>query len=198
LIFQLLYSLNVEVPYVGIPIDLLIVAAIIYACYRYQDGTPAIASYSSTSAPQDRGVAEAETSLDALREHDPNFSPILFTDFTYALYAAVHEARGRKELATYSPYLSASARRTLELLGMPGLNRVSGVIVAASRVVKVSNPDRKEVAVVIEFETNYTETTGPLTPTPLPKIGERGRGEGHPTTWYNRERWRVVGGVAGV
>ena len=58
----------------------------------------------------------------------------------------------------------------------PALTRVSGVIVASSRIVKVSNLDRQQVAVVVEFETNYTETTAP----------------NQSTTWYCREQWRFT------
>src|SRR5262249_28178314 len=135
-------------------------------------------SFSSRTATQEERVAVAEAGLDGLREHDPNFSPVLFTDFTYALYAAVQEARGRKGLAMYSPYLSPDATRALEALGPPGLTRVSGVIVAASRVVNVPRTDSKRVTVVVEFETNYTETTGP----------------GSEAARYCKEQWRFVRG----
>jgi predicted lipid-binding transport protein (Tim44 family) len=177
-----LFNLTVHYPAVGVPLDLLILAAFVGFVYWRSNRTPPNRSYSSQEA-QLTGralVAPAERALDALRENDPNFSTVLFQDFTYALYARVQEARGRKDLPTWSPYLSPRAVEALERRGGPGLVRVGGVIVAASRVVAVSNPDGKTVVVVVEFETNYTETYD----------------AGRETTWYARERWSFSRGAA--
>jgi predicted lipid-binding transport protein (Tim44 family) len=176
LIYLSLWHLNVDHPFLGVPVDLAIMAGIGLGLYLYWHGSPPHSSYSSRNVQQEQRVAEAEKGLDGLREHDPNFSPILFTDFTYALYAAVQEARGRRELATYAPYLHRNVILKLNKLSPPGLKRVSGVIVAASRLVRVSNPEQPQLAVVVEFETNYTETTG----------------SGPATTWYSREQWRFT------
>jgi predicted lipid-binding transport protein (Tim44 family) len=175
-IIQLLFWLNIAHPGIGLPLDLLIVAAIVYVVYRRMQAPPPQAPYSSRQMRQDQRVAAAEVGLDGLRDHDPNFSPILFTDFTYALYAAVQEARGRKDLATYAPYLNRDVIAMLEKLGPPTLTRVSGVIVAASRIVGVSNLERPQIGVVVEFETNYTETLA----------------TNQSTTWYCREQWRFT------
>jgi predicted lipid-binding transport protein (Tim44 family) len=174
LLFRLLIWLNIEHPAIGVPIDIIVVGVIAGLLFLRWSDQAAKSANSSRMRGQDLRVAVAETNLDGLREHDPNFSPILFTDFTYALYAAVQEARGRKELASYAPYLQGNVIQALEKLNPPELHGVTGVIVAASRITKVTNPDRQQVSVIVEFETNYTETTGAQ----------------HTTTWYSREQWR--------
>ena len=174
--------LNIECPAIGIPIDLVILAVIVMAVYANWRGPSPVAGFSSqTYKPSTpvATVADPKKPVDDLREYDPNFSPILFTDFTYALYAAVQEARGRKELATYAPYLQANVIQKLEQLGPPGLKRVSGVIVAASRIVSESKR-RSAYAIVMEFETNYTETIDSQ----------------RPTAWYCREQWTFTRNAA--
>jgi predicted lipid-binding transport protein (Tim44 family) len=178
IVFWILYALwdlTVNYPAIGIPLDLLVIGLFIGAAYWHNTRSRPNRSYSSQEAHVGgrRQVAQADRSLDALREHDPNFSTVLFQDFTYALYARVQEARGRKDLPNWSPYLGPRAVEALEQRGGAGLMRVGGVIVAASRVVAVSNPDGKTVVVVVEFETNYTETYD----------------AGRATSWYARERW---------
>jgi predicted lipid-binding transport protein (Tim44 family) len=177
LLFQLLFWLNVEHPAVGIPVDLIVIGFIAFCIHAKQNSAPANASFSSRKAtPPNEGAAAVENAIEGIRENDPNFSPILFTDFTYALYAAVHEARGRKDLATYASYLHPRVITALSNLGPPGLNRVLGVIVAGSRIIKVSDPHREQVVITVEFEANYTEETSSK----------------NATTWYVREQWRFV------
>ncbi len=105
LLFRLV-ELNFEYPFIGIPIDLLIVGIIVWIRYANHDNQ-SLDVYSSRRSA--REIAQRSVSLDeeieALRRHDPNFSPILFIDFAYALYARVQEARGRKDLVNYGPYL---------------------------------------------------------------------------------------------
>ncbi|HEX5270702.1 MAG TPA: TIM44-like domain-containing protein [Gemmataceae bacterium] len=169
-----LFDLTVHYPAIGIPLDILVLSVFVGIVYWRSTRARPVPSYSSQEQhlPGRRQTAPAERALDALREHDPNFSTVLFQDFVYALYARVQEARGRKDLPTWSPYLSPKATEALGRRGGPGLRRVGGIIVAASRVVGVSNPEGGTV-VAVEFETNYTETYD----------------SGRETTWYARERW---------
>jgi predicted lipid-binding transport protein (Tim44 family) len=172
---ELLILLTIEHPYVGIPLIVIcIVGYVIYKSNAPQSDNHT--SYSSkdlqptSNLPQVQDRSTPERMLEHLRDYDANFSPILFTDFTYALYAAVHEARGRRDLATYAPYLHPNVIHTLQQLGQP--SQVSGIIVAAWRLGRVTNPDGPQIDVVVEFETNYTETVA-----------------GRQNTWYSRERW---------
>ncbi len=175
-----LVNLTIHYPAIGIPLDIIVLAAIVVSLYYYGSQSQPRTTY---SFQKDRmqgthRVAEGERGLDVVREHDPNFSTVLFQDFIYSLYATAQEARGRKDLQTYSPYLSASSIDVLEKLNGSGLTAVRGVNVAAARIVKVRNPDARQVVVTVEFETNYTEVCD----------GKR------ETTWYVREQWRLARG----
>ena len=169
-------QLTVNYPAVGVPLDLLLLGALIGVVYYRTTHAVPNRGYSSQEAQISgrKQVAASDRGFDTLRKHDPNFSRVLFEDFVYTLYATAQEARGRKDLQTYAPYLGPRAIAALEERSRPGLTRVSGIIVAAARVLNVSNPDAKTIAVVVEFEANYTETFD----------GNR------QTTWYVRERWQ--------
>ncbi len=177
-----LFQLTVNYPAVGVPLDLIVLGAIIAAAYYRATRVQPSRSYSSQEARIGgrKQLAVADRGFETLREHDPNFSRVLFEDFVYTLYATAQEARGRKDLQTYAPYLGPRAIAALEGRSGPGLTHVSGIIVAAARVLSVSNPDAKTIAVAVEFETNYTETF------------EANR----QTTYYLRERWQFTRNAA--
>ena len=175
LLFRLV-ELNFEYPFIGIPIDLLIVGIIVWIRYANHDNQ-SLDVYSSRRSA--REIAQRSVSLDeeieALRRHDPNFSPILFTDFAYALYARVQEARGRKDLVNYGPYLYPKVIEQLQQ-GTENLKNITGVIVGAFRIQTISDSTRSVILLVVEFETNYTET----------------QSNGTTTTWYNEENWTFM------
>jgi Tim44-like domain len=125
-----------------------------------------------------RSVAQRYNSLVAalasIRQNDPEFSFVLFEDFLYALYTEAHTARGRGRLAGLSPYLSPSARGTLEALGA---RPVETVIVGALRVEQVevgglAGPT--EVTAVLD--TNYAERDA----------------QGAEQAYYASERWKLA------
>lgn len=153
LVLRVLFWLNIEHPAIGIPVDIIIVIGLIWLYTSMQNAkTPAAVR---TVAPT-RTSSSVPERLQALRQDDPNFSEYLFTDFAYSLYARVQEARGRRDLALYSPYLAPKVIERLQSL-TDGLKDVTGVIVGASRIIRVSKPGRATVSIVVEFETNYTE-----------------------------------------
>ena len=121
-----------------------------------------------------RSLIEA---LSALREHDPEFSFVLFEDFVYALYAEVHTARGAGRLAALAPYLSEYARQGLATLDVGGGHTVRNVIVGSMRVerVEVGGPP-EPTEVVVQFEANYAEVET--------------RGAEH--AYYTAERWTLT------
>ena len=52
--------------------------------------------------------------LSRVRELDPDFSPIVFEDFAYRLFATAHRARSwPDELAALAPYIAQAARTSL-------------------------------------------------------------------------------------
>jgi len=104
-------------------------------------------------------VASPRRRLEALRTRDEDFSIVVLEDFLYALYSAVHTARGAGRLDDFGLWLSPAARGELVALGGEGLREVRGVVVGGMRLVDVSGlePGAARVRVTAEFQTNYTQ-----------------------------------------
>src|SRR6185295_4564062 len=134
LVFRFLLWLTIEHPVIGIPVDIIVIALLIYWFAKPSKKSVSIAS-SSITAPDSASTAvqqqNFQKAFNQLRRFDPNFSEIIFIDFCYALYGRAHEARGRgaKALDTLSPYLSDAARDALLKLNPPNLKSVDGIIV---------------------------------------------------------------------
>lgn len=190
LIFQalrLLIYLTVEYPIVGIPIDIMVIGGVVFFFAR-RGRTTTVTSFSSIvnqpprSAATESGRADVVArSFNQLRRFDPNFSEIVFTDFSYALYAKAHEARGRgaNALDLFSPYLSDVARKSLIQRNPPGIQEVKGIIVGAMQVADVGGLETPIVHVALVFESNYTEVI---------KAANNTSSE---MTYYVRERWEL-------
>jgi hypothetical protein len=179
LVFRLLLWLTIEHPVIGIPVDIAVIALLIYWFAKPSKKSVSIAS-SSITAPDPVSTAVQQQNFqkdfNQLRRFDPNFSEIIFIDFCYALYGRAHDARGRgaKALDELSPYLSGAALNSLIQLNPPNLKSVDGIIVGAMQVVEVRGVDTPIVWITIEFEANYTEVI-----------------DGKQMTYYVRERWRL-------
>ncbi len=175
-LFRLLLYLTIEYPIIGIPLDIIVVAGIIYYFARRTRGPArefSSAAVSIAPAQQNTGGAFA-----LLRRFDPNFSEIVFTDFCYALYAKAHDSRGRgsKVLDLFSPYLSDAARAALLQRNPEGLREVKGIIVGALSIESVRGLETPIVQISVRFEANYTE------------VVERA-GALSEMTYYVNERW---------
>ena len=183
-LFRVLLYLTIEYPIIGIPLDMLVIAGVIYFFWRRgQNRQPTIFSTGAvTAAATDpSGVTHSDGFARAfaqLQKFDPNFSEIVFTDFSYALFSRAHEARGRgdKALDLLSPYLSQSARSSLLQRSPPGLKEVKGIIIGSMAVSAVRGLDTPLVQISLLFDANYTEVlqTG---------------GSASETAYYVRERW---------
>src|SRR5882672_484633 len=183
LVVRLLIWLTFEHPVIGIPVDIIVIGAVVYWFARSSTKPVSFAS-TNISAPDPVASAQQQgfqRAFNQLRRFDPNFSEIIFTDFCYALYGRAHNARGRgpKALDELSPYLSEQARASLLQLNPPNLKAVEGIIVGAMQVVAVRGLDTPTVRISIEFDANYTEFT--------PREGDA-RGE---MSYYVRERWEL-------
>ena len=183
LLVRLLIWLTFEHPAIGIPIDILVIAAVIYWFSRSSKKPISFAS-SNIVAPDAAVSAQQQgfqRAFNQLRRFDPNFSEIIFTDFCYALYGRAHNARGQgpKTLEELSPYLSEPARASLVQLNSPNLKAVEGIIVGAMQIVAVRGLETPTIRISIEYDANYTEFT--------PHEGDP-RGE---MTYYVRERWEL-------
>jgi hypothetical protein len=184
LVVRLLLWLTIEYPAIGIPLDIIVIVAVIYWFTRRSRKSVDIDS-SATFHPDAVSTAvqqrDFQRAFNQLRRFDPNFSEIIFIDFCYALYGRAHQARGggAKAVDELSPYLSEAARTSLLQLNQPGLKVVEGIIVGAMQVVDVRGLDTPTVSISIEFDANYTEFT--------PREGDP-RGE---MSYYVRERWEL-------
>ncbi len=185
LLIRFLLWLTIEHPLVGIPVDILVIALVILWFIRPARKTLTVASSSIFTAPDAVATAARQQGFqrefNQLRRFDPNFSEIIFTDFCYALYGRVHEARGhgKSTLDLLSPYLSEAARASLLQLNPPNLKAVEGIIIGAMQVIDVRGLNTPTVGISIEFDANHTEFT--------PREGDP-RGE---MSYYVRERWEL-------
>jgi hypothetical protein len=127
----------------------------IFISGAFSSKTPpaSVLSVSSSS----RAVAGPVT-LASLRQHDPNFSEIVFTDFCYSLFARVHEARGRGRLDDFARYVRGEVRSRMVQHNPPGLTGVDAIVIGGFHVKAVRDGDASRVDVDVEFEANYTET----------------------------------------
>jgi predicted lipid-binding transport protein (Tim44 family) len=112
--------------------------------------------------------------MEQLRAADPAFSLILLEDFLYALYAEVHAARGRGEIARYSAFLTAEAAASLP---RGALADVRDIVIGAMSFVGAwgMRGDRTEVCIRVRFESNYTEVAA----------------DGAARSYYAAERWTL-------
>ncbi len=172
LVVRFLFWLTIEHPVIGIPVDIVVVV-VVARWIRKKDRQKILEISTERKAPVPTGASSVK--LDALRQFDPNFSDVTFSDFCYSLYARAHQARGAGQLAQYAPYLSESARQSLLSRNPAGLREVNGIIIGSFSVVTgVGGVDTQVVTVQVMYESNYTEVHA---------SGEK--------SWYVRERWTL-------
>jgi hypothetical protein len=154
-LFELLVILCVEHPSVGIPLLILIAIGMLVRV-AMQRGMKAWSTTPTDVAKVEtvtRHAARPRNVLEQLRRVDAEFSLVLFEDFVYMLYAAVHRARalGTGPLAAYlSPSLTTA-------LVNPALADVHGIVIGALRYVACSGMGPSGVTVELELESNYVE-----------------------------------------
>src|SRR5437016_10325508 len=99
LLVRFLLWLTIEHPVIGIPVDIIVIAIVIYWFTRPSKKTVGATSSSilgvSGAAATPARQEGFQREFNQLRRFDPNFSEIIFTDFCYALYGRAHEARGQ-------------------------------------------------------------------------------------------------------
>src|SRR5258707_250179 len=182
---HLLIGLTIELAVIGIPVDIIVIALVIYWFAKPSKKSVSVTSSPIMAAATGAGgptqELDVERAFNQLRRFDPKFSEIIFTDFCYALYGRAHDARGHgaPALDLLSPYLSEASRNSLLQLNPPNLKAVQGIIVGAIQVIDVRGLDTPTIGISIGFEANYTEFT--------PREGDP-RGE---MSYYVRERWEL-------
>ena len=166
LIIRFLFWLTVEHPIIGIPVDIVVILAVV-KWLRSRADMSAV-QVATTRAP------ERAARMDALRRFDPNFSEITFADFCYSLYARAHTARGAGDLDRYAPYLSAGARNALRSRNPKGLREVKGIVIGSFKVTALRGIDTATITATVACEANYTEVS-----------------DGGEQSWYVREQWTL-------
>ncbi|MDQ6651272.1 MAG: TIM44-like domain-containing protein [Acidobacteriota bacterium] len=186
-VVRLLVYLTIEYPAVGVPLDIVFVVFVVYRfTTRGRNKQEAFTSDTTTEFPlglasvpgRPEGFARA---FEQLRKFDPNFSEIVFSDFCYALYAKVQDARGHgaSALDLFSPYLSESTRKLLLQRNLSGLREVKGIIIGGMKIAAVRGLETPVVSISLAFEANYTEVLAGKDRVPTEM------------TYYVRERWEL-------
>jgi predicted lipid-binding transport protein (Tim44 family) len=164
-----LVQLTFEHPVIGIPLDLVVLAIAVVGFRQYgQKGaswSTAGAGTTETAAAEAARVrarpsrAVRRDLQNTVTRADPEFSLVLFEDFLYALYAAVHEARGKNQLGQLAAYLGPAATQGLARHVDParGLTEVRTVVIGALRYLEVEGYGQSPVTVTVQIEANYTE-----------------------------------------
>ena len=179
-LIRLLVYLTIEYPIIGIPLDIMVIAAVIWYFVFRKSNSPSTfisATRGLTPGPSFQVQHNPSKACEQLRKFDPNFSEIVFTDFCYTLYGRAHHARGQgsNSLDQLSPYLSERARKSLLQLNSAGQPEVRGIIIGSMKVADVRGLDSPLVKISLVFEANYTEVTN-------------GTNE---MSYYVRERWEL-------
>lgn len=154
-LFELLILLCIEHPSVGIPLVIILVIAMLVrsALQRGMKSWSTNRTDVSKVTTVTRTASAPRKRLEQLRSVDPEFSLVLFEDFVYMLYAAIHRARalGTAPLAAYlEPGLAAA-------LVNSGLADVQGIVIGALRYIDASGPGPNGVRVELELEANFVE-----------------------------------------
>jgi predicted lipid-binding transport protein (Tim44 family) len=173
LILYALFWLLSEHPLFGIP--LLILAA--WITLRQRRDQARRQAWSSAEAPPvyvAPVVRNMRREIDQLRAADENFSLVLFEDFLYALYAEIHTARGRSQLARYSVFFSPQAAASMR---GPPLREVKAIVIGAMTFVDArgTRGAAPEATVRVRYQSNYTEVAR----------------EGGETSYYAEEEWTL-------
>src|SRR5216110_2464565 len=84
LIVRFLLWLTIEYPYIGIPVDIIVIGLVVYWFAKPSKKSVSISSTSITAAPDPVSTAVQQQNFtktfNQLRRFDPNFSEIIFID----------------------------------------------------------------------------------------------------------------------
>ncbi|MEP6860762.1 MAG: TIM44-like domain-containing protein [Deltaproteobacteria bacterium] len=140
-----LFQLVLYYPFIGVPLILGIIGWVAWSSYKQNKNKDWDSGPAATLSPA------APTT--ALRQIDPEFSPVVFEDFAFRLFSTAHRARASADqLATVAPYVSEGARTSLAQRE-PTATPVKQVIVGALRTID-TDIDDTDVTLAVELEAN--------------------------------------------
>ncbi len=136
-LFFLLIRLCIHSPAIGFP---LLIAAIVYFIYKGRKGKP-----QEWNSPAAAAAPRRSADLSQILSVDAHFSPIVFQDFVYRLFATAHGARRiPAELEALAPYLSDTIRDELSKRSPTNLP-ITNVVIGSMRVLSVNVPRPEEL-----------------------------------------------------
>lgn len=136
---------------VGFVVFSIIVIVIILALSK-QAGPRTMTAAPPADYRAKRQLSIAEQ-IDALKQLDGNFSPILFLDFVHSLYCKFYEYSTKPEFAYLSPFLSGQLQRHFEASQSW---TVSEIVVNGFRWLEVNSAADDNDYIVIEIDANYS------------------------------------------
>ncbi len=160
---DLLIWLCFQEPEIGIPLLIIVIVVVVVRQRNrsrmtdWSSGGGADYSPYVAPAPPPPPPRNIRAELEQLRSTDANFSFVLLEDFLYALYAEVHQARGRGQLARYSAFLAPSVPASMQ--GDRPLADVRNIVIGAMSFTDArgTRGDAPEAVVRVRYESNYTE-----------------------------------------
>lgn len=160
-------------PQIGVPLLLIV----LFVFWRMRNR--GFESWDTTASVQRTHMslpaARPKRRISALFAVDPDFSPIVFEDFAYRLYASAQRARSDgSALEALAPYLSPEVRRGLQAEEPVGV-ATTQVIVGSMRIAQVDVPETGNVQIALLYETNLS-------------VGNRTSER----TFYLRESWTMA------
>jgi hypothetical protein len=171
LVFRFLLWLCIEHPAIGIPLVILIICVFVAKSYwdKRNEAAWSVGGGASEAPTNQRALPQG--SFELVRANDPSFSRVVFEDFAYGLYAAVHAARGAQRLELMSAYLLDDVLRHLK---SPTLVSVEHIVIGAMHVSSIVPDGDGGITVTLDFESNFTERT-----------------QAAATSYFHREQWSL-------
>lgn len=132
----------------GVLITILLILLFIW--YIYSTGSETVIS-------QNIEPPFNEYTLVSFKQHDANFSRIVFLDFVRLLYVKYYSYYGKKEFNYLTPYLYDTVKKDkmLDLLIANQVIIISEIVVNSVRLFSINSSDR-EYKICVEIESNFT------------------------------------------
>lgn len=171
-IVRLLLWLTIECPVIGVPLDIIIIIAIIYYSKnkgRYRNLT--VNQNYTCSTSNYNPVVNISQKIKAYQKQDPNFSKPLFIDFANLLFTKVYDAKGIKNFEGITPYVTPEV---IAQLKQPNISKIDDIIVGALNIDNITTRDSFD-EISVTYESNYTEYLA----------------DGKKSRFYSKETWTL-------
>jgi len=176
----LLIRLCIHYPAIGFP---LLFAVIAYYIYKSRKGKPP-----EWDSPAAAAAPRRSADLSQILGLDSHFSPIVFQDFVYRLFASAHQARRiPSDLAALAPYLSDPIRDELAKR-VPVNLPITNVVIGSMRVLSVSVPSREDLRDATIVDPNAPPPEPPQVTVRLAFESNMSTAE---NTYYTEEIWTL-------